>query len=128
VRAESDDVRPVYVEDGETGFEELIESAELIFSYKGNAERLCVAIGKPSDLGEFTGFGMEAGIGDNGLVYIEESDGNSELLRWAPWSPTSTFELEKLNRGIELRARERSHFITMALAVTWTTLSVAIVI
>jgi hypothetical protein len=71
---------------------------------------------------------MEYGIGDNGVLYVEGSDGNSKLLRGAAWSPTSTFELEKLNRGIELRARERSHFITMALAVIWTTLPVASVI
>lgn len=124
VREEHDDVRVGYIEQGETGFNELVESAGVAFGYSGNAERLCMAVGQPKDLGEFTGFGMEYGIGDNGVLYIEENPSGKELLRWSPWSPTSTLNLEKLSRGIELRARERSHTITMTLAVLWATLSI----
>lgn len=124
VREEQGDVRLGYVERGETGFSELVEAAEVAFGYSGNAERLCMAVGRPRDLGEFTGFGMEYGIGDNGVLYTEENPNSKELLRWSPWSPTSTLNLEKLSRGIQLRARERSHMITMTLAVLWATLSI----
>lgn len=127
VREEYGDVRLTYLEKGDTGFKELVEVAELVFGFSGDAERLCLAVGSPKDLGDFTGFGMEYGIGDNGVLYIEEED-EKELLRWEAWSPTSTLELEKLSRGIELRARERSHTITVTLAVLWATLSIVTVI
>jgi len=128
VREEHDEVRLAYLEEGEHGFKQLVEVAELMFSYNGDAERLCLAVGRPRDLGEFTGFGMEYGIGDNGVLYIEESDGQKELLRWEAWSPTTTLELEKLSRGIRLRAQERSHTITVVLAVLWATLSIVTVV
>jgi hypothetical protein len=126
VREEHDEVRLTYLEKGDTGFKELVEVVELVFGYSGEAERLCLAVGSPKHLGEFTGFGMEYGVGDNGVLYIEEQSGK-ELLRWEAWSPTSTLELEKLSRGIELRARERSHTITVVLAVLWATLSIVTV-
>lgn len=128
IREEHGDVRLAYVEDGDKGFKQLVEVAELMFSYNGDAQRLCLAIGSPKELGNFTGFGMEYGIGDNGVLYIEESNGEKELLRWEAWSPTTTLELEKLSRGIRLRAQERSHTITVVLAVLWATLSIVTVV
>lgn len=128
VREEHGDVRLSYVEQGETGFEEIVEAAEVAFGYKGDAERICLAIGQPKDIGNFTGFGMEYGVGDNGVLYIEESGNSRDLLRWEPWSPTSTLKLDKLSRGIQLRARERSHTITVTLAILWTTLSIVTMI
>lgn len=128
VREEHDEIRLAYLEKGENGFKQLVEVAELIFNYNGDAKRLCLAIGSPSELGEFTGFGMEYGIGDNGVLYIEEGNGEKELLQWEAWSPSSTLELESLVQGIRLRAQERSHTITMILAVLWATLSIVIVI
>ncbi|WP_154018420.1 hypothetical protein [Halolamina rubra] len=128
VREEHDEVRLAYLEEGENGFKQLVEVAELMFGYNGDAERLCLAVGSPKDLGEFTGFGMQYGIGDNGVLYIEEADGQKELLRWEAWSPTTTLELEKLSRGTRLRAQERSHTITVVLAVLWATLSIVTVV
>lgn len=128
VREEHDDVRLAYLEEGENGFKQLVEVAEVMFSYNGDAERICLAVGSPKDLGEFTGFGMEYGIGDNGVLYIEESGGQKELLRWEAWSPTTTLELEKLSSGIRIRAQERSHTITVVLAVLWATLSIVTVV
>ena len=126
VRTQTDDIRLGYVEKNEKGFKQLSEVIELVFGFEGRAERICLAVGRPKDLGEFTGFGMEYGIGDNGVLYAETENGNPELLRWEPWSPTTTLELEKLQRGIQLRARERSHFITITLAVLWTTISIVL--
>lgn len=128
VREEHDDIQLTYVKQGEAGFQELVEAAEVVFGYSGNPERLCLAVGGPSELGKFTGFGMEYGIGANGVLYVEEEENDKELLRWEAWSPTSTLELEKLSRGIQLRARERSHTITVVLAVFWATLSIVTVI
>ena len=67
MREEHGKVRLTYVEQGETGFKELIQAAEVAFGYSGKAERICLAIGQPRGLGEFTGFGMGYGIGDNGF-------------------------------------------------------------
>lgn len=128
VRSEHEEVRLAYVERGEQGFKELSEVIDVVFGRVNGIERICLAIGKPRDLGEFTGFGMEYGIGDNGVLYAETEGGGRELLRWEPWSPTTTLELEKLERGITLRARERSHFITVTLAVLWATLSIVTVV
>jgi hypothetical protein len=128
VREEHEDVSVCYIERDETGFSELIESAEVAFGYNGSPECLCLAIGRPKDLGKYTGFGMEYGIGDNGVLYTVQSKGNNELLRWEAWSPTSTLKLEKISRGAEIRARERSHTITVVLAVLWATLSIVTVI
>ncbi|WP_162991584.1 hypothetical protein [Halostella salina] len=128
VREEYEDVDLTYIEQGETGFKQLVEAAGVAFGYSGDPERICLAVGRPRDLGEFTGFGMKHGIGDNGVLYIEEKGDEDELLRWEPWSPTSTLELEKLSRGVQLRARERSHTITVSLAVLWATLSIVTVV
>ncbi|WP_143420922.1 hypothetical protein [Halorubrum halodurans] len=128
VRVKRDGVRFAYIEQGEKGFSELLEAICVVFGDIAGVERICFAIGSPPDLGEFTGLGMEYGIGDNGVLYVEKEDGSRELLRWEPWSPITSLEKEKLERGITLRAQERSHFITMALAVLWTTLSIVTVI
>lgn len=87
-----------------------------------------MSVGSPPDLGEFTGFGMEYGIGDNGVLYCETKSGEKVLLRWDAANPSSTLNLERLNAGVILKARARSHMITMVLAVLWTTLSIAILI
>lgn len=124
VRTKKDDIELRYVEEGETGFKELIEVVDLLFGIKGDAERLCLAVGSPPALGEFTGFGMEFGIGDNAVLYVETDNENRELLLWEPHSPTRTLQLEKVRAGIGLRAKERSHHVTITLAVLWTTLSI----
>lgn len=128
VRVEQDDVRLSHIEKGEEGFDEIAEAVEFVFGTVGDMQRICFAVGRPSELGEFTGLGMEYGIGDNGVLYADTENDNRELLRWEPWSPTTTLEMEKLHRGITLRARERSQFVTIALAVLWTTLSIVTVI
>ncbi len=128
VKFEQEDVRQSYIEKGEEGFDELSEAIELVFGTVGDMERICFAVGGPPELGEFTGLGMEYGVGDNGILYADTKNGNRELLRWEPWSPATTLEMEKLRRGITLRARERSHFVTIALAVLWATLSIVTVV
>jgi hypothetical protein len=128
VRVEQDDVRHSYIEQGQKGFDELSEAIELIFGSVGDMERICFTVGEPPELGDFTGLGMENGFSDNGVLYADTKNGDRELLRWEPWSPRTTLEMEKLQRGIVLRARERSHFVTIALAVLWATLSIVIVV
>lgn len=127
-RETHDGVRLAYSERGEAGFKQLVEAVEVAFGYRGNPKRICLAVGKPKELGDFTGFGMEYGVGDNGVLYTEEMGAGKELLRWEPWSPTSTLDLERLSRGIHLRAQERSHTATATMAVLWATLSIVIVV
>ena len=100
LQSASDDVRLGYVEQGEQGFKELLEAIEVVFGDVGEVERICFAVGSPPNLGEFTGLGMEYGVGDNGVLYVERDDGGRELLRWEPWSPTTSLEKEKLKRGM----------------------------
>jgi hypothetical protein len=128
MRVEQDDVQLSYIKKGEEGFDEIAEAVELVFGTVGNMQRICFAAGGPPELGEFTRLGMEYGIGDNGVLYADTENGNRELLRWEPWSPTTTLEMEKLQRGITLRAKERSQFVTIALAVLWATLSIVTVV
>lgn len=127
IRQVDGDIRLAYLEAGEKGFKQVSEVAEYVFGFDGDANRFCMAVGQPRALGEYTSLGMKYGIGDNGALYAETDQG-PELLRWEPWSPTSALELEKLERGIKLRARERSHLVTVGLAVLWTTLSIVTVL
>lgn len=128
IRTQEGNVEVAYIGREEKGFKEISEVAELVFGFDKKAKRISLAIGHPRDLGEFTGLGMEYGIGDNGVLYAERLQGGPELLRWEPWSPTTALELEKLHRGIRLRTRERSHLLTVGLAVLWTTLSIVLAI
>lgn len=127
IREEHDDIRLSYVERGEKGYKELEESAKLIFDVDEDLQRICLAIGQPRDLGEFTGFGMEYGVGDNGALYGEMENEVKVLLHWNGWNPSRAFNFEKLRQGIRFRSQERSHYITMLFAVLWATLSVVLV-
>ncbi|EMA06930.1 hypothetical protein [Haloferax denitrificans] len=117
-----------YLEVDDNEFQEIVEVIELVYSYNGDPERICMAVGPISSIGEFTGFGMEYGIGENGVIYVEEKDGSQELLQWRPWTPSATLGMKRLKRGIKQRAQERSHTITVEFAVLWATISIVLVV
>ncbi|MCO8266648.1 hypothetical protein NKF06_08625 [Haloferax sp. AB510] len=128
IRERHDDVKLGYLDRDDDEFKEVVEVIELIFSYDGEPERICMAVGPVSSLGEFTGFGMQYGISENGVLYVVEKSGDQELLQWQPWSPSSTLQMQRLSRGVKQRAQERSHTITVVSAVLWATISIIIVI
>lgn len=128
VRKEEEDIQICYLEKGEKGFKEVQMAADYAFGLDNQVECIYLAIGSPPDLGEYTGFGMEYGIGDNGVLYSESEGGEKVLLRWDGQDPSSTLRLEKLRGAVVMLAQQRSHYITMALAVLWATLSIVVVL
>ncbi|WP_254530449.1 hypothetical protein [Natrinema gelatinilyticum] len=124
----SDAVHLGYVIEGEEGFKEVASGADFIFGIEGEPEQICLAKGRPRDLGEVIGFGIKNGIGPNGVLFAKVKEGDPEILQWDPWSPKRTLNAETLKQGIRLKGQEKSHYITMTLAVIWATLSVITVL
>lgn len=127
-RIEEGDVEAGYLEEGEPGFSEILKSAEVAYGKTGDFERIWVAWGPPPEIGDFAELGKMFGIGDNGVVYAEDSVGITHQLRYNPGNPNSVYRLDFLRAGISQIAEHRSQKLTSGLAVIWATFSIVVIV
>jgi hypothetical protein len=128
-RVTEDDIEAGYIERGEKGFSELQKVAQVVFGYYENIERIWFAWGSPPDIADFADLdGNFGGFGDNGIIYAEDSSGQTVRLRYRPGSPQKTRRLEDLYAGAVHLAQQRAQKLTGGLAIIWATIMMAIIV
>lgn len=117
-----------YIECGEKGFSQVKKAAEVAYGLHGNAECIWLVWGSPLKIADFADLNHDlGGFGDNGLVYVELSDGQTMQLRYRPGSPQQTRRLEDLHAGVAYVAQQRGQKLTGCLAILWATVMMVVV-
>ena len=128
-RVTKENVEAGYIERGEKGFSEAQKAARTVYGYFGDIERIWLVWGPLPDIADFADLdGSLYGFGDNGLVYVEDSSGETIRLRYRPGSPQQTRRLEDLRAGFAHLAQQRAQKLTGGLAIIWATVMMTVIV
>ncbi|WP_137284108.1 hypothetical protein [Halorussus salinisoli] len=128
-RVTEDDIEAGYIEQGEKGFSQVEKAAEAAYGLYGDVERIWLVCGPPPSITDFAGLNQElGGFGDNGLVYAEQSNGETIRLRYRAGGPQQTRRLEDLHAGAAHVAQQRGQKLTSGLAILWATVMIVVVV
>ena len=124
-------IRVGLIEEGETGFDELLDAIESHYPLSGDVQRIRVALGDPKAIE--TQLDMELGsmLGPNAVVFAEYKDGvdrDHDIITFHPFDPAQTLKLTELRRWIQSQTRDRSQLYIIITTLLWTVISISTIL